>query len=244
MLLCATKVRAATFRRIDRYCDRDDAGPFGAPSRRQRRGPREQRAWPSPNQSRFSGTSPIVAVPMNLERFRRYTRWHAAANARRYRAPADPWRLVSAADVDALYESIATDGYRANAAAAVDTADTDAVDTEQFGAGHEPADDDNPFETAYANELEPLVVVASDGEVVWTELPSLRHRGRPRARRDPRAGALPARGVAVRPRRRRPRRYRRRLAPRRRRRHAPGPRRRPRTFPAAVSRQNVSALTD
>jgi hypothetical protein len=31
------------------------------------------------------------------------------------------------------------------------------------------ADDDNPFETAYANHLEPLVVIAGDGEVVWTE---------------------------------------------------------------------------
>lgn len=187
---------------------------------------------------------------MDLETFRCYTRWHAAANARRYRAPADPWRLVRVhpADVesytgalplnyglgrvrggdwdveserstirdtslyrglrerfvdglawadtahyehvaerfadgdrvrgyetldafretrlaylDELYESIATDGYRANAAVA-DESGAAAAET-----GHEPADAANAFETAYASKLEPLVVVARDGEVVWTE---------------------------------------------------------------------------
>jgi len=182
---------------------------------------------------------------MDLDSFRRYTRWHAAANARRYRAPADPWRLVSVspaavdaktnalplnwglgrvrggdwdraanrspiretdhyrglrehfvdgvpwpdtafyeavaalfeereqvrgyesleafrevrlAHVDALYDAIATDGYRANASVADD-----------LGDGHDPADADNAFETAYANKLEPLVVVDRHGDVVWTE---------------------------------------------------------------------------
>lgn len=54
--------------------------------------------------------------------------------------------------VDDLYESIRDDGYRPNAE-----------------AGHEVADTDNAFESAYANHLEPLVVIARDGEVVWTE---------------------------------------------------------------------------
>jgi|AntDeeMinimDraft_5_1070356.scaffolds.fasta_scaffold00267_23 hypothetical protein len=185
---------------------------------------------------------------MDLDTFWYYTRWHDAANHRRYRTPADPRRLVDVTpaavewntnalplnyglgrvrggdwDVDqhrtsirdtdtyrglrqrfedglawedtALYEqivdrfedreqvrgyesldafretrlaylddlhaSIATDGYRANARAA--GGDGDSKD------GHEPADADNRFETAYASKLEPLVVVARDGEVVWTE---------------------------------------------------------------------------
>jgi hypothetical protein len=184
---------------------------------------------------------------MDLETFRYYSRWHAAANERRYRAPADPRRLVRVdpgdvesntgvlplnwglgrvrggdwdgpehrsairdnslyrglrerfvdglawpdtahyehiaerfdeedavrgydsldafravrlSSLDDLHESIATDGYRANVAAA------DGDDPED---GHEPADDANAFETAYASKLEPLVVVARDGEIVWTE---------------------------------------------------------------------------
>ena len=62
--------------------------------------------------------------------------------------------------LDDLYEPIATDGYRANVTAA------DGDDRED---GHAPADAGNPSETACANRLEPLVVVARDGEVVWTE---------------------------------------------------------------------------
>ncbi|MFC6954065.1 hypothetical protein [Halorubellus litoreus] len=201
---------------------------------------------------------------MDLDTFRYYTRWHHAANRRRYRAPADPWRLVHVdpADVDAytgalplnyglgrvrggdwdrdaerdpvretpnyrglrerfvdgrawedttlyeyiaeqfedrehvrgydsldafretrlhylddLHESIATDGYRANAHAAGEAASVDddaAPGDDDAGpvdaaAGHDPADADNAFETAYASKLEPLVVLARDGDVVWTE---------------------------------------------------------------------------
>jgi len=197
------------------------------------------------------GAGVVVAEStMDVETFRYYSRWHAAANARRYRAPADPWRLVRVdpgdvesytgalplnyglgrvrggdwdapehrsairdtslyrglrerfafgvaweatahyedvaerfdeedavrgyesldafravrlAFLDDLYESIATDGYRANAAAA------DESGAAAAGLGHEPADDANAFETAYANKLEPLLVVARDGEIVWTE---------------------------------------------------------------------------
>ncbi|WP_227133298.1 hypothetical protein [Halorubellus salinus] len=185
---------------------------------------------------------------MDLDTFWYYTRWHHAANRRRYRAPATPRRLVDAdpSDVehytnalplthglgrvrggdwdadqnrtplretdtyrglrerfedgrdwvdtalyaqavdrfddqphvrgyesieafretrlpylDDLHDAIATEGYRANAAAAEATDDRE--------AGHVPADADNPFETAYANRLEPLVVVARDGEFVWIE---------------------------------------------------------------------------
>lgn len=187
---------------------------------------------------------------MDLDTFRYYTRWHHAANRRRYRAPADPWRLVRVdpgtvdaytgavplnyglgrvrggdwerddrndvrdtalyrglrqrfvdgrawedtafhehvaaqfdehdavrgydsldafretrlAYVDALHDAIATDGYRANAAAS----DADHT-TEPTGTGHDPADPDNPFETAYASKLEPLVVLDRSGDVVWTE---------------------------------------------------------------------------
>jgi len=184
---------------------------------------------------------------MDLDAFWDDTRWHDAANRRRYRAPADPRRLVRVdpgrvtdytgalplthglgrvrggdwdadenrspvretdtyrglrqrfeegrdwadtalyaqavdrfddqphvrgyetleafrdtrlAYLDDLYESIATDGYRANVTAA---------DGDDPAGGHEPADDGNPFETAYASKLEPLVVLARDGEVVWTE---------------------------------------------------------------------------
>jgi hypothetical protein len=34
------------------------------------------------------------AMDVDLDRFRRYTRWHRYANRRRYDAPADPWKVV------------------------------------------------------------------------------------------------------------------------------------------------------
>lgn len=80
----------------------------------------------------------------------------------------DAFRETRLPYLDDLHESIATDGYRANAHAPADapTDDTTAARPER---GHDPADPDNPFETAYASKLEPLVVVDRDGDVVWTE---------------------------------------------------------------------------
>lgn len=66
----------------------------------------------------------------------------------------EAFRNVRLAFLDDLYESIRDDGYRANANA---------------DAGHEHADEDNPFEDAYANHLEPLIAIGRDGEVIWTE---------------------------------------------------------------------------
>jgi hypothetical protein len=171
--------------------------------------------------------------PGVLDAFRHYTRWHAHANRRRYRAPAAPWRSIEVdpADVerfttvsllwglgrvrggewdrpantrrlddlrlveglrqrfhedrawedtvywerleerfadgervrgyddiealrerrlpglDDLYASIREDGYRPN-------------------EGHLY---DDPGEVEYVHELEPLVLLARDGEVLWTE---------------------------------------------------------------------------
>jgi hypothetical protein len=83
----------------------------------------------------------------------------------------DAFRETRLAYLDDLYESIATDGYRANATAAVnDDPEAGHVPADDDPeAGHVPADGDNAFETAYASKLEPLVVVGRDGEVVWTE---------------------------------------------------------------------------
>lgn len=90
----------------------------------------------------------------------------------------DAFRETRLPYLDDLHESIATDGYRANAHAATDDptdeavtdhAPTDDPDPARSERGHDPADADNPFETAYASKLEPLVVVDRDGDVVWTE---------------------------------------------------------------------------
>lgn len=62
------------------------------------------------------------------------------------------YRQVRCEYLDDLYDSIRTDGYRPNER-----------------SGHEMASEENPFETAYANHLEPLVVIARDGEIYWTE---------------------------------------------------------------------------
>lgn len=63
----------------------------------------------------------------------------------------EAFRNVRLAYLDDLYASIRDDGYRANAT-----------------AGHDRADD-NAFESAYANELEPLVAIAPDGDLLWVE---------------------------------------------------------------------------
>jgi hypothetical protein len=62
------------------------------------------------------------------------------------------FRNVRCSYLDDLYESIANEGYRANREAA-----------------HEPASGENPFEDAYAHQLEPLVVVGRDGTIYWSE---------------------------------------------------------------------------
>ena len=65
----------------------------------------------------------------------------------------EAFRETRCAYLDDLYESIRTEGYRPNVDAAHDN----------------PATDDNPFEDAYANHLEPLVAIGRTGEVVWAE---------------------------------------------------------------------------
>ncbi|WP_433625414.1 hypothetical protein [Halomicrococcus sp. NG-SE-24] len=62
------------------------------------------------------------------------------------------FRTVRCEYIDELFRRIDREGYRPNEEAA-----------------HEKATDDNPFEDAYANHLEPLVVIGRDGEVYWTE---------------------------------------------------------------------------
>ena len=42
---------------------------------------------------------------MDLDRLRYYTRWHAFANDRRYRAPADPWATVRIDPADLTYHN-------------------------------------------------------------------------------------------------------------------------------------------
>lgn len=64
----------------------------------------------------------------------------------------EEYREVRCEYVDDLYRSIAEDGYRPNEAAT-----------------HETASEDNAFEDAYANHLEPLVVIGRDGDIYWTE---------------------------------------------------------------------------
>lgn len=62
------------------------------------------------------------------------------------------FRTVRCEYIDDLFHTIEREGYRPNA-----------------DATHEKASDDNPWEDAYANHLEPLVVIGRDGEVIWTE---------------------------------------------------------------------------
>lgn len=62
------------------------------------------------------------------------------------------FREVRCAYLDDLYRSIDKEGYRPNAEAT-----------------HEMADEDNPFEAAYANHLEPLVVIGREGGIHWAE---------------------------------------------------------------------------
>lgn len=78
-------------------------------------------------------------------------RYEAAGAVRGYDS-LGAFRDVRLAYIDDLYATIRDDGYRPNAA-----------------AGHEPADGSNAFEAAYANQLEPLVAIAPDGEILWVE---------------------------------------------------------------------------
>lgn len=73
-------------------------------------------------------------------------------NVRGYESLAE-FRNARCAYLDDLYERISEEGYRPNAE-----------------AGHDnPAADDNPWEDAYANHLEPMVAVGRDGELCWVE---------------------------------------------------------------------------
>jgi hypothetical protein len=78
-------------------------------------------------------------------------RYAAEGSVRGYDTLED-FREVRLAFLDDLYATIRDEGYRPNR-----------------DAGHEPADASNEFETAYANELEPLVAIAPDGEILWVE---------------------------------------------------------------------------
>lgn len=62
------------------------------------------------------------------------------------------FRDVRLSHIDDLFHSIRDDGYRPNR-----------------DATHEPASDDNPLENAYANLLEPLVLIGRTGELLLTE---------------------------------------------------------------------------
>lgn len=62
------------------------------------------------------------------------------------------FRTVRCEYIDDLFHKIEREGYRPN---------------EQ--ATHERATDDNPFEDAYANHLEPVVVIGRAGDVHWME---------------------------------------------------------------------------
>lgn len=64
----------------------------------------------------------------------------------------EEFRSVRCEYVDELFRSIREEGYRPNAE-----------------ASHDRAADDNPFEDAYANHLEPLVVVGRGGGIYWAE---------------------------------------------------------------------------
>lgn len=62
------------------------------------------------------------------------------------------YRSVRCEYIDDLFHKIEREGYRPNEEAT-----------------HEKATSDNAFEDAYANHLEPLVVVGRSGEIFWTE---------------------------------------------------------------------------
>jgi hypothetical protein len=64
----------------------------------------------------------------------------------------EEYRNIRCEYVDKLFRSIKQDGYRPNGEAT-----------------HEKPTENNPFEDAYANHLEPLVVITRSGEIVWTE---------------------------------------------------------------------------
>lgn len=64
----------------------------------------------------------------------------------------DEYLRVRCAYLDDLFESIKREGYRPNQA-----------------ASHERPTEDNQFENAYANHLEPLVAIARTGEIYWLE---------------------------------------------------------------------------
>lgn len=64
----------------------------------------------------------------------------------------ETFRNIRCAYLDDLFRDIEREGYRPNA-----------------DATHERADSDNAFEDAYANHLEPLVAVGRDGEIYWFE---------------------------------------------------------------------------
>jgi len=70
---------------------------------------------------------------------------------RGYESPSEYVR-VRCAYLDNLFKSIRDDGYRSNAA-----------------AYHEMATEDNKFEDAYANHLDPLVAISRTGEIYWLE---------------------------------------------------------------------------
>jgi hypothetical protein len=62
------------------------------------------------------------------------------------------FREVRCAYIDDLFHSIDREGYRPNRT-----------------GGHQKASEENPFEDAYANHLDPLVAIARDGEIHWLE---------------------------------------------------------------------------
>lgn len=64
----------------------------------------------------------------------------------------EAFQAVRCEYIDELYRRIDQEGYRPNAKAT-----------------HEKAAEDNPFEDAYANHLDPLVVIGRDGEIYWAE---------------------------------------------------------------------------
>jgi hypothetical protein len=62
------------------------------------------------------------------------------------------FRTVRCAYIDDLYRRIEQEGYRPNRV-----------------GGHQRASDENPFEDAYANHLDPIVTIARDGDIYWAE---------------------------------------------------------------------------
>lgn len=78
-------------------------------------------------------------------------RFDAGETVRGYERLSD-FRDVRLPHIDDLFHSIREDAYRPNR-----------------DATHEPASDDNPLENAYANRLEPLVLISRTGELLLTE---------------------------------------------------------------------------